>query len=248
MPGIKVVWPALLDTLFGVALEAVRDNDSAVVACKVLNQRVWGLDDVGVEPEHPGSGGAEGGVQEGVPGAGHCGAASLLRGEGMALLLVLRDRRVEILADNGDSRESVLLGTGLHSPHGILQFRQRRVTLAGLGHDETEVNEIVRVIELQQVRPVCIVEAGEGCQQEDLFAVLDRGRGGGEVVEIVVDYGGSGGGGAVTGFRFGGGRRPVGGGDEEYEESEEEDETEDEGYGIGTAEGAGSHSGQWWWL
>lgn len=58
--------------------------------------------------------------------------------------------------------------------------------------------------EVEEVGPVGVVEAREGGEEEDFFAVGDGVCGCGEVVEVVVGYGGGGGGGERVGGVGGG--------------------------------------------
>lgn len=177
-PVVEVVGPdgLLVFVLVEVALVAVCCEDRLVVAGHVLDERSWGLDDVCVEPEHPGGEGTDGGEEEGVSGGGHLGASFFLDLEGVSVLLELGDGGVVVLPEDCDFGE---LGRGgvlgaLDLLDGGLQALERGVSLGCPREDEAKLDELSWVGQLEQVLPVVVVEVGHGRQDEHLFVVLQR--------------------------------------------------------------------------
>lgn len=158
------------------------------MAGKVLNERRRRLDDVAVEPQHPGRRRAEGGEKEVVARAAHGCSALLLVGEGMALGLSLRDGRLVVLALDGDGREAVLVGRRLRLLDALLQLAVGFAAFFALGDDETQRDQVVRVAQLDEVVPVFLVEARERREDQYALAVADWVGCGGDIVHVVVDH------------------------------------------------------------
>lgn len=191
-PGVVVVGADVHGAGVGVvvALVAIGDDDGLVVAGEVLDEGGRGLDDVGVEPEDPRGAGAEGGGDEAVAGAAHGLAAGFLVGDFVALLLVLGlERRVEVLAEDGDAGEARVDGPGLGAGDGGLERGHGGIGLLGARGDEAQRDELVRVAEPDDVVPEARVEAGEGGEDEDVFTVCGGGARAGQVIEVVVHDG-----------------------------------------------------------
>ena len=173
-----------------VALEAVGGDDGHVVGGEVLDERRWGLDDVGVHPEHPGCGGAQSGEEQRVARLGHGCTASLLVLHLVALGLVLRlQGDLSVLAQDRDSSEALALGAGLGLGDLRLECGVGGIALFGLGYYEAERDEVVGVAELQQVFPVAVVEARQRCEDQDGLVVLHRGARGCDIVHVVMHDG-----------------------------------------------------------
>ena len=146
LPGVVVVGPdvRLAGVVVRVALHAVGDDDGFVVRGQVLDQGGRGFDDVGVEPENPGGGGAEGREQEGIAGAGHGCPPSLLVVHFVAFGFILGwDRGVKVLTEDGDAREAVLFGARLRLGDGGLESGGGGAALARLWNDEAQGNEMM---------------------------------------------------------------------------------------------------------
>lgn len=193
-PVVVVVGANGHGLLLGVVkpLEAVGGDDGRVVVGEVLDDGGGELDDVGVEPEDPRGGRAEGGEEEGVARFGHGGATSLLVLHLVALGFVLRGEGVfGVLAEDGDGGEAAGFGAGLGLGDLLLEVGVGLVAFFRLGDDEAEGDEVVGVGDLVQVVPVALVEAGEGREDEDLLLVLGGGARLRDVVHVVVLYGGS---------------------------------------------------------
>lgn len=190
LPAVEVVRADVLRSLLFIviSLETVGHDDLLVVAGKILDERRRRLDDVAVEPEHPGRRRAEGGEEEVVARAAHGCSALFLVGEGVALGLGLRDGRLVVLALDGDGREAVLVGRGLRLLNALLQLAVGFAAFLALGDDEAQRDQVVRVAQLDEVVPVLLVEAREGREDQHALAVADWVGCGGDIVHVVVDH------------------------------------------------------------
>ena len=131
---------------------------------QVLDERGWRFDDVGVEPEYPGGGGSHGRKEKGVSGAGHGRAAGALVLHLVAFGFILGgDRRIEILAEDGDTGEAFRFGPGLCFGDGGLERGSGSISFTGFRNDETEGDKVMGVGKGEQVIPVFSVESGERC-------------------------------------------------------------------------------------
>ena len=175
LPAVEIVRTNVLRilVLVVVPLETVGNNNLLIVAREVLDKRGRRLDDVAVQPEHPGRSRAEGGEEQVVARAAHCSSALFLVGEGVALGLGLRDGRLVVLALDGDGGEAVLVCGRLGLLDALLQLAGGLVAFFAFGDDEAERDQLVRVAQLDQVVPVFFVEARERRQDQDALAVAD---------------------------------------------------------------------------
>lgn len=147
-----------------------------------------GFDDVGVQPEDPGSAWAEGGEDEAVAGAGHGLAAGFLVGKFVALFFVLRlERRVEVLPEDGDACEAVGHCARLGLADGLFERCHRGVAFFRVWYYEPQRDELVWVCKFLDIVPVPLVEAGEGGENEDALALARCVAAGREAVEVVLD-------------------------------------------------------------
>lgn len=107
---------------------------------EVLDQIGGRLDDVGVEPEDPRGGWAEGGEEQRVAGFGHGGAADLLVLDLVPFGFVLGlERGVKVLSEDDDAFEPVFFRARLLCFGDLLlEFGCGGVALLCLGEDEAQ--------------------------------------------------------------------------------------------------------------
>ena len=123
------------------------------------------FDDIRIEPENPGGGGAEGGEQKGVAGAGHGCPPSFLILHLVTFGFILRgDWGVEILTEDGDAREAVLFQARLRLGYSGLEGGGSGVAFASLWDDKAQGNQMMRIGQSFEVIPVALIEASERSQ------------------------------------------------------------------------------------
>ena len=189
LPVVEIVG-ALVHGLFlrvVEPLETVGHREGLAVAGEILDKSGRGLDDVGVQPEHPRRVRSESGEEKRVAGLGHSSPSRLLVRHLMALALVLRgDGRVEVLPEDDDALKPFLLQSMLLDLCDLLlELDGGGIALLGLGQNKAQCDELMGVREFQQVVPILLVEASHGRKDKHILAVGNGVVRNGDIVEVV---------------------------------------------------------------